>query len=74
MIATLFVHPVTLPYWSQLPLLLPLCLAAAIVYKTIRTEDVAKLPREAGLLMLYIVLGLIAAAIGLWVVFWLALR
>lgn len=54
-----------LPVWqaSRWPLLLlPLCAAVATVYKSIRCKSMSQVPREAGGLMLVIVLAMVAAA------------
>jgi len=59
-----FVYP--LPIWVQ-PwiwplLLLPLCLAVAIVYKAVRCNRVSLVPREATGLFITIVLGMVLTA------------
>jgi hypothetical protein len=54
----------TLPLWDYWPLLaLPLCLGVAVVYKTTKCHDAGDVPKESGILFLWIILGLIAAAI-----------
>jgi len=58
MIATLFYHPLTLPPWALLVMLLPLCLAVAIVYKTVRVVDIRRLGWEVLTLFLYMISGL----------------
>ncbi|RJP34317.1 MAG: hypothetical protein C4547_11110 [Phycisphaerales bacterium] len=50
-------------------LILPLCLAIAIVYKTIRCEDLRRVPRAAAALWITIVVGMYAVGIGLWLLF-----
>jgi hypothetical protein len=50
-------------YWFWL--LLPLSIGVAIVYKTTKCYEPRQVPREAALLSLWIVLGLVAAAIGI---------
>jgi ABC-type uncharacterized transport system permease subunit len=47
-------------------MVLPLCLAAAIVYKTIRTTDLRRLWREVLQIMGFITAGLVALSLGLW--------
>ena len=51
-------------YW--LLLLLPLVVAIAVVYKTIKVYDLSRLPREATILSAQIVAFMILAAAGLW--------
>jgi hypothetical protein len=54
----------TMPLWDYWPLLaLPLCLGVAVVYKTTKCHDASEVPKESGILFLWIFLGLIAAAI-----------
>ena len=66
---SLFVNPMLLNggRWT-LSLLLPLCVSAAIVYKTLRTNNLRRLPLEILSLIGYMVLGLIALGLGLWIV------
>ena len=64
---TPFVQP--LPAWDYwYLLLLPLCLAVSIVYKSIRCKSMSRVPREAGGLTLTIILAMAAAAVVLAVV------
>jgi len=64
---TLFLDP--LPIWAKSwywpLLLLPLCLAVAIVYKGVRCRDVSRIPREATELFITIVAGMILTAAAL---------
>ena len=60
-------HPFLTPmpvwgYWFWL--VLPLALGVAVAYKTTKCSDVRAVPREAALLTLWIVGGLLAAAAG----------
>ena len=62
----LFLDP--LPVWnnSQWPwLLVPLCLAVSIVYKSIRCRSMRQVPREAVGLTFLIILGMATAALVL---------
>lgn len=57
-----------LPAWSDTTwpwLLLPLCLAIAVVYKSIKCRTMRQVPREAAVLMAWIVAGMVIAAVGL---------
>ena len=58
-----FLQP--LPVWDdgQWPwLLVPLCVGVAVVYKSIKCRYVRQIPREAGVLSVWILLGMTAAA------------
>jgi hypothetical protein len=63
---TVFQNPVPMPASAVLWLVIPLCAAVALVYKTLRTRDVRRLPWEAAGLLLYITAGLVALGAGLW--------
>ena len=59
-----FVTP--LPVWDVWYLtLLPLCLAVAVVYKTVKCRTVSDIPRESLIAAGWILLGLVAAALAL---------
>ncbi len=68
MIAVLFYNPIDLDSGLLLWLLLPLLAAVAIVYKTVRTNDVRRLPLETLTLMGYMLGGLTALGAALWLV------
>lgn len=63
-----FVHPIILPYGSLLWLMAPLMVSVAIVYKTLRTRHLRRLPLEILALMGYIAGGVVALAVGLWAI------
>ena len=65
---TLFRNPMALPFDSLLWFLGPLCVAVAIVYKTVRTQNLRRLPLEILVLMGYMVVGLVALGAGLWLI------
>lgn len=46
-------------------LLLPLCVAIAVVYKSIKCRTMRQVPREAAVLTLWIVVGMVIAAAAL---------
>jgi hypothetical protein len=50
-------------YWSLL--LLPLCLAVAVVYKCVRCRSMSEVPREAAELFITIVVGMVLTAAAL---------
>ena len=66
--ATLFYNPMTLPSCLALWLVIPLCVAVAVVYKTIRTDDVGKLHFQAIKLVGYILVGMVALGAGLYLI------
>jgi len=61
----LFRHPIVLPSAAALWLVLPLCLAVAITYKTVRTRRLRRLPLEVAVLMGLMIVGLTALGVGL---------
>jgi hypothetical protein len=50
-------------------LILPLCLSVAIVYKTMRCENLRDIPAAAAILWGTIVVGMYAVGVGLWALF-----
>lgn len=66
MIVALFTHPITLRFTDQLWFLMPLCVAVAVVYKTVRTQNIARLALEVVVLVGYMIVGLVALGAGLW--------
>lgn len=66
--ATLFYNPMQWSSGSLLWLLLPLWLAVAVVYKTIRTRGLRRLPLDILAVFLYLVGGSAALALALWLV------
>jgi hypothetical protein len=55
-----------LPVWDYWYLLLvPLCVGISIVYKAIKCREMRQVPREAGVILLMILLGMVLAAAGL---------
>lgn len=60
-----FLEPLPLDdYW--LILLIPMIVAVSVVYKTIRIDDLAELPRQAAYLALQIAAFMAMAAAALW--------
>jgi len=52
--------------WSMLLVMLPLCLAVAIVYKTVRTSSLRRLPVEVLVLTAYMTVGLASLGVVLY--------
>ena len=65
---TLFHNPVTISFQAEMWLLLPLCAAVAVVYKTIRAQSLRRLPWEILGLLGYMAVGLVVLCVGLWLV------
>lgn len=65
-LATLFVNPIPIDPATSIFWLIPLCIAVAAVYRTIRTQDVRKLPREIITLSVCLIGGLAALMAILW--------
>lgn len=68
MIATLFYNPITISFELELWLLLPLCAAVGLVYKTIRVDHISHLLKSFLVLLLSMALGLIALCTLLWAI------
>ena len=66
--AAIFFHPVTLPSDSLLWLMLPLVVSVAVVYKTLRTNNLRRLPLQILGLVGYIAGGTVVLAVGLWAI------
>jgi hypothetical protein len=64
--STLFHNPMQISWLDQLWFLLPLCVAVAIVYKTIRSNNLRRLPLEILALVGYMLAGLTALGGGMW--------
>jgi len=60
----IFIQPLPLAdVWYLL--LLPLTITVSVVYKSVRCRTMRKVPREAGAIMIWILLGMAAAAVAL---------
>ncbi len=68
-LATIFLNPPPLPGALRTLLLLPLCLAIAIVYKTTRCARVREIPLASLILWVTIVVGMYAVGVGLLVMY-----
>ncbi len=65
----LFYKPIVISWDAVLWLVLPLCVSVAAVYKTIRTENVRKLPLQIVALVGYMVAGLIFLGLAMWAIY-----
>ena len=69
MIADLFTNPIKLGSGvTLLAGIVPLCAAIAIVYRTVRTKDVRRLPVQIAGLIAYMIVGLVAGGCVLWAI------
>jgi len=68
MIAMLFYNPMELHSGWMLWLLLPLLVGVAVVYKTVRAQEIRRLPLETLVLVGYMLGGLTALGAALWVI------
>ena len=68
-LVALFTTAIELTGPQQFLLMMPLCLSVAVVYKTMRLEDVRAIPVASLILWATIVLAMCAVGVGLWAVF-----
>ncbi len=65
---TLFITP--LPVWDYwVWLIIPLCTAVSVVYKTIKCQHVRQIPKEAAGITLWIIAAMIGVAAGVWIIY-----
>ncbi len=69
LLATLMLHPLNLVRWQQALLLLPLCLAISIVYKTTRCENLRDIPMAVLKNWVTIVVGMYVVGIALLLIY-----
>lgn len=65
-LATLWVNPMQLPTAGQLWFAIPLCLAVALVYKTVRTESLRAIPWQTAKLTAYLLGAMALLTAGIW--------
>ena len=65
---TLFSYPIQWPSGLLLWLVLPLCASVAIVYKTVRTRSLRRLPLQVVAVFAYMVVGMAVLAVVLWLI------
>jgi len=68
-LATLFLNPITLSRWASIILLLPLCLAVSVVYKTIKCGNVRDIPLASVVSWITIVVSMYAVGIALFLLY-----
>ena len=64
-----FIDPIPIVSWQKLAMLLPLCLAIAIVYKTTKCRELPAAPVARLVLWVTILVGLFAVGISLLVAY-----
>jgi hypothetical protein len=69
LLCTLLIDPINPVGWQRMALLLPLCLAVSVVYKTTKCNRVAEVPLASAVLCVTIVIGMYAVGIGLFIAF-----
>lgn len=69
LLAALLVDAIEISGKGRIALILPLCLAIAVVYKTLRLDDVRKVPMAVLPLWISIVVGMYATGVALWAMF-----
>ena len=69
MLLALFTTPGNLDGWQRMLMLIPLSLAVAIVYKTIKLENLRSVPVASAMLCVTIVGGMYAVGVGVWLIF-----
>ena len=69
LLAMLFLEPIAIHGSWRLVMLVPLSLAIAVVYKTIRCREVRDIPAASAVLCLTMVFGMLAIGVALLVVF-----
>ena len=65
----LFTSPIALTGFQHALLLVPLCLAVAVVYKTVRCEKIREIPPASALLCVTIIAGMYAVGVGMWLAY-----
>jgi len=69
LVAMLMLDPMVLNRWQEALMLLPLCLAVSIVYKTTKCETVREIPAAAAVSWVTIVVGMYVVGVALLVLF-----
>ena len=64
----LFYHPMILPVSVVLWLVIPLSIGVAVVYKTVRTDNLHRLPVQVAVLVGYVLGGLATLGAGLYLI------
>jgi hypothetical protein len=65
-LGALFYNPMTFSCNSLLWLMLPILVSVTIIYKTLRTQNIRRLPLEILGLLVYMVVGVVGLGVGLW--------
>ncbi len=65
LLATVMIHPIDVTRTQQMLLLLPLCLAVSVVYKTTKCATLREVPWAAVVSWVTIIVGMYAVGAGL---------
>lgn len=65
----LFTTPATISAWQHMAMFGPLCLSISIVYKTLRCEDLTRVPVASLALCLTIIVSMYAVGVGVWLLY-----
>ena len=68
-LATLFITPIMFSRLAGLLMLLPLCLAVSVVYKTIKIEELRKVPASVVASWFTIVGGMLAIGVSIYALY-----
>jgi hypothetical protein len=68
-LATVFIHPMVLNKWQEALMLLPLCLAISVVYKTTKSVSLREIPAASLVSWVTIVIGMYAVGAALLLLF-----
>jgi len=68
-ILALFDMPMQLGFYSLLWLLMPLCIAVAVIYKTVRVDNLSRLTWEITRLVICMAGGLACLGAVLWLIY-----
>jgi hypothetical protein len=69
LLSTILIDPMTVNGFGRTLLLLPLCLSISIVYKTLRSSSLTRVPLDSFVLWITIVLGMYAVGVAMWLVY-----
>ncbi len=69
MLLALFTTPGHIAGWQRMLMLIPLSLAIAIVYKTLKLENLRNVPVASAVLCATIVGGMYAVGVGIWLIY-----
>jgi len=69
LLGALMINPIVLGRWQQMLLLLPLCLAVSVVYKTTKCEHVRDIAMTSAVSWITIIIGMYAVGVVLYLIY-----